>query len=63
MSEYTEVEQPFLQQLAGLGWTAIDQRRGIPLPRSVVSAVSSGRSRVRSEAERRTVLLEPKPNR
>lgn len=25
MSEYTEVEQPFLQQLAGRGWTVIDQ--------------------------------------
>lgn len=30
MSEYTEVEQPFLQQLAGLGWTVIDQGTGIP---------------------------------
>lgn len=30
MSEYTEVEQPFLQQLAGLGWTAIDQGADIP---------------------------------
>lgn len=25
MSEYTEVEQSFLQQLAGLDWEAIDQ--------------------------------------
>lgn len=25
MSEYTEVEQPFLQQLAAQGWTVIDQ--------------------------------------
>ncbi len=25
MSEYTEVEQPFLQQLAALGWTVVDQ--------------------------------------
>lgn len=30
MSEYTEVEQPFLQQLAGLGWQVIDQGRDIP---------------------------------
>lgn len=30
MSEYTEVEQPFLQQLASLGWTVIDQGAGIP---------------------------------
>jgi type I restriction enzyme, R subunit len=30
MSEYTEVEQPFLQQLASLGWTIIDQGREIP---------------------------------
>lgn len=30
MSEYTEVEQPFLQQLASLGWTIIDQVREIP---------------------------------
>ena len=26
MSEYTEVEKPFLQQLEALGWTAIAQR-------------------------------------
>lgn len=25
MSEYTEVERPFLQQLAAQGWTVIDQ--------------------------------------
>ena len=25
MSEYTEVEKPFLQQLEAHGWTAIDQ--------------------------------------
>jgi len=30
MSEYTEVEQPFLQQLAAQGWTIIDQGAGIP---------------------------------
>ena len=30
MSEYSEVEQPFLQQLAGLGWTIIDQGTGVP---------------------------------
>ncbi|TAM06714.1 MAG: type I restriction endonuclease subunit R, partial [Pusillimonas sp.] len=30
MSEYTEVERPFLQQLAALGWTVIDQSAGIP---------------------------------
>jgi type I restriction enzyme R subunit len=30
MSEYTEVEQPFLQQLESLGWTVIDQGSGIP---------------------------------
>ena len=30
MSEYTEVEQPFLQQLAALGWTSIDQGQEIP---------------------------------
>ena len=30
MSEYTEVERPFLQQLASLGWTVIDQGAGIP---------------------------------
>lgn len=30
MSEYTEVEKPFLQQLAGLGWTFIDQGADIP---------------------------------
>ena len=30
MSEYTEVEQPFLQQPASLGWTIIDQGREIP---------------------------------
>ena len=30
MSEYTEVEQPFLSQLEQLGWQAIDQGRDIP---------------------------------
>ncbi len=30
MTEYTEVEQPFLQQLATLGWTIIDQGPEIP---------------------------------
>ncbi len=30
MSEYTEVERPFLQQLESLGWTVIDQGSGIP---------------------------------
>ena len=30
MSEYTEVEQPFLQQLTTLGWQTIDQGQGIP---------------------------------
>ena len=30
MSEYTEVEQPFLKQLASLGWIIIDQGRDIP---------------------------------
>jgi len=30
MSEYSEVEQPFLDQLAQQGWTVIDQGSGIP---------------------------------
>ncbi|NOQ14803.1 MAG: HsdR family type I site-specific deoxyribonuclease [Methyloprofundus sp.] len=30
MSEYTEVEQPFLQQLKNQGWDVIDQGQGIP---------------------------------
>lgn len=30
MSEYTEVEQPFLQQLEALGWEIIDQGQEIP---------------------------------
>src|SRR5512146_3326514 len=30
MSEYTEVEQPFLQQLAAQGWEIIDQGAEIP---------------------------------
>ena len=30
MSEYTEVEQPFLQQLQALGWDVIDQGQDIP---------------------------------
>lgn len=30
MSEYTEVEQPFLHQLQGLGWDIIDQGQEIP---------------------------------
>ena len=32
MSEYTEVERPFLQQLADLGWTVIDQSTGVQAP-------------------------------
>ncbi len=30
MSEYTEIEQPFLEHLTSLGWTSIDQGEGIP---------------------------------
>lgn len=30
MSEYLEVEQPFLEQLAAQGWTVIDQGGGVP---------------------------------
>ena len=30
MSDYTEVEQPFLQQLKSLGWEVIDQGMDIP---------------------------------
>ena len=30
MSEYTEVEQPFLQQLAEQGWTIVDHGNGVP---------------------------------
>ncbi len=30
MSEYSEVEQPFLRQLATQGWTVIDQGNGVP---------------------------------
>jgi type I restriction enzyme, R subunit len=30
MSEYTEIEQPFLEQLTSLGWTSIDQGSDIP---------------------------------
>ena len=30
MSEYTEVERPFLDQLAVQGWTVIDQGAGVP---------------------------------
>ncbi len=30
MSEYSEVEQPFLQQLAALGWTVVDQGQRYP---------------------------------
>lgn len=30
MSEYTEVERPFLEQLGFLGWTTIDQGSGVP---------------------------------
>ncbi|MEO8498100.1 MAG: hypothetical protein ABI614_23790 [Planctomycetota bacterium] len=36
MSEYSFVEKPFLDQLAALDWTVIDQGAGIPTdpPRS-----------------------------
>ena len=29
MSEYVRVEKPFLDQLASLGWTVIDQGHGL----------------------------------
>lgn len=37
MSEYTEVEQPFLKQLAAQGWTVIDQ--GPQLPQDAVPSL------------------------
>ncbi len=30
MSEASEVERPFLQQFATVGWTVIDQGAGVP---------------------------------
>ena len=42
MSEYTEVEQPLLQQLAAQGWTLIDQGQGVPQ-----LAAASGRAHFR----------------
>ena len=39
MSEYTEVEQPFLAQLAAQGWTVIDQ--GTQLPQDPVPSLRS----------------------
>lgn len=30
VSEYTEVERPFLDQLAAQGWTVVDQGTGVP---------------------------------
>jgi type I restriction enzyme R subunit len=41
MSEYTEVEQPFLQQLQSLGWAIIDQGQDIPSDPAKVSAAAS----------------------
>lgn len=35
MSEYTEVERPFLHQLAVQGWTVIDQGTGVPQDASI----------------------------
>jgi hypothetical protein len=32
VSEFSEVEQPFLQQLTEQGWTVIDQGADIPTP-------------------------------
>lgn len=29
MSEYSQVERPFLDQLSGLGWTVVDQGVGV----------------------------------
>lgn len=40
MSEYTEVEQPFLAQLADLGWTVIDQ--GTLLRQDAAPSLRSG---------------------
>lgn len=39
MSEYTEVEQPFLTQLAAQGWTVIDQ--GTQLPQDAAPSLRS----------------------
>ena len=50
MSEYTEVERPFLDQLAAQGWTVIDQGQGVPhdyLPAS--SGNDASRSSIQSE--------------
>ena len=29
MTEYSQVERPFLNQLSGLGWTVVDQGVGV----------------------------------
>ena len=39
MSEYTEVEQPFLAQLAAQGWTVVDQ--GTQLPQDAAPSLRS----------------------
>ena len=44
MSEYLYVEKPFLEQLAALGWTVLDQR-GFPLTRRKQSAISAAQFR------------------
>ena len=42
MSEYLHVEKPFLDQLATLGWTVIDQGPGVfrPIRRSACAEAS-----------------------
>lgn len=39
MSEYTEIDQPFLAQLAAQGWTVIDQ--GTQLPQDAAPSLRS----------------------
>lgn len=52
MSEYTEVEQPFLDQLSNLGWTSINQGSDIPLYKS-----TDGNIKVDVQLEDETVWL------
>ena len=63
MSEYSEVERPFLDQLAAQGWTVIDQGAGVP--REAASSLRGifSESRLPGEAVPSSLTLSRRRNR
>jgi len=48
MSEYLHVERPFLDQRAALGWTVVDQGKGMVPSEPVASLCAGSRASVRT---------------